>query len=105
MILTYNAQLNTEALDTLNIPGISTSLLLNNLKFLKMDENLIEVECGDIYKYRPDRIAFQYYGDCNYYPLVLIANNLGTLFNFVPAHFGNKIKLIKSKVIQDLLNI
>ena len=105
MNILYNSQSNTEALDTLNIPGISNSVLLNNLKMLKMEENLVEVDCPDKYKYRPDSIAYQYYGDSNFFPLVLVANNLGSLLQFVPSNFGNKIKLIKSQVIKNLLKI
>ena len=105
MNLTYNSQLNTAALDAFNSPGIADNILLNNAKFLRQEENLVEVDCPDIYKYRPDRIAFQYYGDSNFYPLVLLANNIGTLFHFVPSKFGNKIKMIKSQVIVDLLKL
>ena len=105
MNLLNNSQVNTQALDTLLSTGISKSILLNNLKYLKMEENLVEVECPDKYKYRPDSVAFQYYGDSNFFPLVLIANNLGSLLQFDPSKFDNRIKLIKSQVIQNLLKI
>jgi hypothetical protein len=105
MSITYNTQVNTQALDSYLDPGIDTNIILNNLQYLKQDKNLVEVDCPDIYKYRPDRIAYQYYGDCNFFPLVLAANNLGSLLQFVPSRFGNKIKLIKSQVIKNLLKI
>jgi hypothetical protein len=62
MSITYNTQVNTQALDTYLDPGIDSNIILNNLQYLKQDKNLVEVDCPDIYKYRPDRIAYQYYG-------------------------------------------
>ena len=43
MNILYNSPSNTEALDTLNIPGIANSVLLNNLKMLKMEQILHKI--------------------------------------------------------------
>jgi len=101
----YNNQNNTMIMDAFTNDSIVGNVFLDNIQFLKHPDNIIEIDCSDDYKYRPDKLAKQYYGDANYFQIILLANNIGTLFHFVPSKWNNKIKLIKTKVIEDLLKL
>ena len=105
MSLLYNSPSNTFIINQFANDSIVGNIFLDNIQLLKNEENLIEVDCEDIYKYRPDVIARKYYGDSSYYHIVLIANGLGTLLHFIPSKFNNKIKLVKTEVIEKLLGI
>ena len=105
MNLTYSQNIDTTVLDQYLEPEILGNLINDKIHYLQKPENLILINVPDTYKYRPERVALQYYGHESYYPMILAANNIGTLFQFIPSHFNNQIKMVKSEVIQKILNI
>jgi hypothetical protein len=104
MNLLYTS-LNSEVYDQYLEPTILGNIINDRIHYIQKAENLVEIDVPDIYKYRPERVALRYYGSEQYYPLILAANNIGTLFQFVPSHFNNKIKMLKSEVVQQLLGL
>lgn len=105
MNLLYTSDIDSTVYDQYLDPVILGNILNDKMLFLQRPENIVIIDVPDIYKYRPERIAAQYYGSEQFYPLILIANNIGSLFQFIPSKFDNKIKMIKSKVIQKVLGI
>jgi hypothetical protein len=51
-------------------------------EFIQVNSKIITLTDND--KYRPDKLAYEYYGDDMYYPCILAANNLGSVFSFKP---------------------
>lgn len=105
MNLTYSKNIDTTVLDKYLEPEIVGNIINDKIHYLQSPENLVLVTVPDTYKYRPERIAHQYYGHESYYPLILAANNIGSIFHFIPSHFNNQIKMIKSDVVRKILNI
>lgn len=105
MELLYPTTINSTMYDQYLEPSILGNLINDNIHYLQRPENLIEIDVPDIYKYRPERIAKQYYGSEQYYPIILAANNIGSLFQFIPNQLNNKVKMVKSEVIQKVLGI
>ena len=58
-------------------------------KFINLSTNFIQenssiITLNDSDKYRPDKIAYDFYGDDLYYPCILAANSIGSIFSFKP---------------------
>lgn len=105
MDLLYQPLIDSTMYDQYLEPSIVGNLINDHIHYLQRPENLVEIDVPDIYKYRPERIAKQYYGSEQYYPIILAANNIGSLFQFIPSQFNNKIKMVKSQVIQKVLGM
>ena len=66
--------------------------IFNNL-FAKINtkeliENSVIYNIDNTYKYRPDKVAYEVYADEFYYPWILQANSLGTIFQFIPENLN-----------------
>ena len=105
MNLLYDNKIDTTILDLYITPEIVGNILNDRIHFIQQPENLVQIQVQDTYKYRPERVALQYYGNESYYPIILAANNIGTIFHFVPSKFNNTIKMVKSDVLRQLFNI
>ncbi len=105
MDLIYSKNINTVVLDQYLEPEIIGNIINDKMHYIQSPENLVLVYVPDTYKYRPERVALQYYGHESFYPLILAANNIGTLFHFIPGHFNNQLKLLKSEIVEQLLGI
>jgi len=85
--------------------NILGNLIVDNGALFRDKENLVEIPLSNIYKYRPERIAYEYYGDEGFFPIVLASNNLKTLLEFDPNRMNNKAYLLKSDLVKAILNI
>lgn len=103
MELQYKTELDSSIYDFYLEPVVFGNILNDNIFYFQKSENITIVEVPDNYKFRPERVAKFYYGNEQYYPLILLANNIGTLFDFVPSNFNNQIKMINSEVVNKLL--
>lgn len=105
MNLLYNTKIDTTILDLYITPEIMGNVLNDRIHYIQRPENLTTINVPDNYKYRPERVALEYYGNESFYPIILAANNIGTLFHFIPSKFNNTIKMVKSDVLRQLFNI
>lgn len=103
MELTYSQNIDSTMLDQYLEPEILGNIINERMIFLQKPENTVVINVPDTFKYRPERVARQFYGHESYYPIILAANNIGTIFHFVPSNFNNQIKMVKSSVIERLL--
>ena len=51
-------------------------------EFIQANSAIITLNDSD--NYRPDKIAYDFYGDDLYYPCILAANSIGSVFSFKP---------------------
>jgi len=105
MTITYNNQINTFMIDEFKDPNIMGNRILDNLSYLQKEENTIIVPCPDKYKFRPERLAYEYYGDDNFFPIILAVNNISSVLKFIPSEFNNQIKLVKSERLEQLFKL
>ena len=75
-----------------------------DLQTLLIDENLDEISFNEKFQYRPDIVAKQVYENEFFYPLILLANNIGSITFFDIANVGNTIKYIKPEIINYILS-
>ncbi|RLA82343.1 MAG: hypothetical protein DRG78_07440 [Epsilonproteobacteria bacterium] len=101
----YTNNINSVVYDQYLEPNILGNAINDKIHYIQKPENLVVINVPDTYKYRPERVAKQFYGHESFYPLILAANNIGTLFEFVPSNFNNQIKMLKSEIIEQILNI
>lgn len=71
--------------------------LINNSSQVKFNSNLWHL--------RPEYYCFNYYGDSNLYPVILMVNNISTRFNFRREKFlNNGIITPTAEAIMNVLN-
>ncbi len=104
MNITYDQNINTLMLDQYLEPSIIGNIINDKIHYIQNPENLVVINVPDTFKYRPERVARQYYGHESFYPIILAANNIGSLMQFDPSKFNNQIKMVKSDVIERLFN-
>jgi len=84
----------------------TTNFVFDNLKNKNLDifidENINTIEIDDTYNYRPDKLAYELYGDDFYYPVLLVSNNIGSIIDFRIQKIGNKIQYLKPEKIPSL---
>jgi len=93
-MITFDAptqiELKNKALDNLTIPKpFLLKQLLVSGNFLR--ENCYMVPFRKKYAYRPDLIAYEEYGIMEYYPVILFANNINSIFQFSQTNLKNHI--------------
>jgi len=95
--------------DTTFLNSFGDYRIYNNF-FIKLNtieiiENSITFNITDMYKFRPDKVAYEMYADEFYYPWILQANSLGSIFQFIPENlnyecFVPSIEYINTKIKQ-----
>lgn len=80
------------------------SVLRSNVQKFLSEENLYILEVDNTYKYRPDLISQIFYGNQEYYHLVLMANGMKTLLEFIPEKTNHLIVIFKPAAIAKILN-
>ena len=80
--------------------------VFNNL-FTKNKKSLVKnaatVEIDARYDYRPDLLSYKYYGEDFYYPVILIANNIGSMLQFKSGTLDNKCLIPNLGDVQSII--
>ena len=104
--LQYNIESRAvQALDEFKDVNLINNAIINNYEIFNNPLNLTQIKVPDKYKYRPDRIAYEYYGEDSLFPIVLASNKLKTIFDFIPSKLDNKIFLLHTALIKQILKI
>lgn len=74
---------------------IPLSLLIENSDIIQIDNK---------YLYRPDKLAYEIYGDDLYYPWILQANSIGSVAQFIPDLLNNQAYLPRKDFIDTYYN-
>jgi len=99
-MIIYNNDRNTSFINEFSKEHIFENELLQlPLDFILKNSSIYYI--NDNYKYRPDKLAFEVYGDDLYYPWILQANSIGSIFNFVPSRMDNEIFVPNKIFVED----
>jgi len=104
-MLTYNTELSTPAIDQYNTPQVIGNMINDRIHYIQKPENNIIIPVNNTYKFRPERLALEQYGDELLYPIILASNNIGSIFDFDPTLFNNEIKLLKPEIVRNVLQL
>ncbi len=105
-MLLYNIfESNNAAINEYKDPAIVQNKIILNYDFILRKENLIPITVADSYKFRPERIAYEYYGADEFFPIVLASNKLKSLFEFKPSEMNNTVMLLKSDLVIKILEL
>ncbi len=106
MEIEYNPNMElTVAINEISNIDILNNKISMNFDYMQQKENLVEVTVGSEYKFRPEKLAYKYYGHDSMYPIILACNNLRTIFDFVPEELNNKVLLLKTDILKQILEI
>jgi len=100
---TVNENITTKDTRAIN-SFIEPHLFMNNLLKAKKDleRNATIIDIDSRYNYRPDRLAYEVYGQDFWYPAILIVNNLGSILQFKADILNFKCKI---PAVDDVRNI
>jgi hypothetical protein len=93
---------NTEAIDSFIEPHIFMNKLLRYRR--ELEKNMTTIDIDSRYNYRPDRLAFELYGQDFWYPAILVVNNLGSILQFKADVLNFKCKVPSIDIIKKILN-
>lgn len=80
------------------------SILRVNIQKFLTEENLYIIEVDRSYKYRPDLLAQIFYGNQEYFHLILMANGMKTILEFIPEKYNHLIMIFKPEALIRILN-
>jgi hypothetical protein len=66
--------------------GIFDNVFFSNLEGLKENSKIVKFD-NDAWKFSPQKFSLDYYKDVSYYKVILLVNNISTLFNFKKESF------------------
>ncbi len=82
---------DTEVINSFIEPHIFLNKMIRGTHDLK--KNAIIVDMDARHDFRPDRLAYEYYGQDFWYPAILIANNLGSMIQFNAESLNFKVNM------------
>jgi len=103
---TVNENINTKDTRAINT-FIEPHLFMNNLLKAKKDleKNATIIDIDSRYDYRPDRLAYEIYGQDFWYPAILIVNNLGSILQFKADVLNFKCKIPSTSDITAIIGL
>jgi hypothetical protein len=105
MNLLYDPMLESEkgnlVLNLFSEPELLKNVFYNNIKILK--ENSVQKIISDTYKFKPEQLALEEYGSEKLYPVILIANDLGSVLQFIPDNMNNLVNIPSLRSVQEIL--
>ncbi len=82
---------DTEVINSFIEPHIFLNKMIRGTHDLK--KNAIIVDMDARHDFRPDRLAYEYYGQDFWYPAILIANNLESMLQFNAETLNFKVNM------------
>lgn len=95
-------ELDTHLINAYVDPKIFTNRLIQHRHNLIQDAEIIGID--DTYRMRPDRLAYDKWGQDLWYPAILVANNLGSVIQFKPETLGQTCVVPKLENILKIIN-
>lgn len=72
--------------------SIHENRFITNLDYLLYRDNVKYVDfSNDVWNMRPDFFCVDHYNHAFIYPVILLVNNLKTIFNFIPENFKDNL--------------
>ena len=92
---------DTKAINEFINEHLFNNPLIKNENLLKKEA--YEMEIDERYDYRPDKLAYEVYGEDFYYPFILAANNLGSMLQFKAEILNYKCLVPRAEVARSLI--
>jgi len=92
---------DTQIIDMYIEPHIFMNKMITQRAELIASSIITEIDSR--YDYRPDRLAYDLYGQDFWYPAILIANNMGSLLQFKAETLNFKCKVPSIEAIQNII--
>ena len=93
---------DTRAINTFIEHHIFMNRLLKFKRELDASSTIVEIDSR--YNFRPDRLAYEHYGEDFWYPAILLVNNMGSMLQFKADILNYKCKIPSSELIQTILS-
>jgi len=95
-----------ETRDTFFMDNLTPEYIWNQLNFkfrdLFLAENMDTFKINNSFNFRPDKVAYEVYGNDLFYPIILFSNQIGSLMQFRIDILGTEIKYLKPELIKKL---
>jgi len=92
---------DTKMVDTFIEPHIFMNRMIRRRSELIKSSDSVKIDAR--YNFRPDRLAFEYYGQDFWYPAILVANNLGSILQFKANKLGFECKIPNINTIKEIM--
>ena len=94
---------DTQIIDMFIEPHIFMNKMVTHKKDLLNNSTIIEIDPR--YDYRPDRLAYEMYGQDFWYPAILAVNNMGSMLQFKVETLNFKCKIPNAETIQNIIGM
>jgi len=94
---------NTDVINEFLKNHLFENALIRNHNKLVNNSDVVDID--ESYDFRPDRLAYDIYGEDFFYPAILAANNLGSMLQFKASVLDYKCLIPNKGVIMDMLEI
>ncbi len=101
-LVNANPQQDIRMLDSFIDEHIFEHPMFNNIELLK--KNSEEIIMDARYNFRPDLLSYEVYGTNFWYPAILIANNLGSIFQFKDEYLNNKCLVPSPAILMSIMD-
>jgi hypothetical protein len=92
---------DTRAINEFINPHIYANKFIKHRKLLQQNATLVDIDPR--FDYRPDRLAYEQYGQDFWYPAILAVNNLGSMLQFKAESMNFKCLVPDGDVILGIL--
>jgi len=93
---------DTKAIDTFIEPHIFLNVFIKKRRELIRSSTPKKIDIR--YNFRPDRLAYEVYGEDFWYPAILVANNLGSILQFKASSLGFECKIPDRDLVKSIIN-
>jgi hypothetical protein len=102
LLVNDNPSQDVRMLDSFTSPHIFEHPAFTNFEILR--DNSEEIIIDARYNLRPDLLSFERYGTNFWYPVILTANKLGSIFQFRAEYLNNKCLIPSNEIITQFLD-
>lgn len=103
IVNTTSSEKDTTLINVFIEPKIFLNHLIQYKYILKQDTTILDLDLK--YKFRPDRLAYDLWGQDLWYPVLLATNNMGSILEFNPERMGYTCEIPSDESLSKLLNI
>ena len=82
-------------------PHIFLNELIRRKNSLVLSSTTVEIDAR--YDFRPDRLAYEQYGEDFWYPAILVVNNMGSMLQFKAATLNYKCKIPSAEIVREII--
>lgn len=101
IVNTSSTEKDTTFINVYTEPKIFLNYLIQYKYVLQQEATTIDLDSK--YKFRPDRLAYDLWGQDLWYPILLVTNNIGSILEFNPERMGYTCEIPSDENLSKLL--